>query len=464
MIFKKSIFMKLFLTYLLILFLSFTVFSFVSYLLIENRLTESHRHELSEQAKTVAEFIQHAHEQGWEHQVIIESLEMSIARQDKAFYLMGQNEEVLYHAGQPPVSITLDHEVLQSAFQGKHIIQKVKLKELNQYALLAATPIVHAETEKVLVMISYGFEKEILQRKLNFLLGLVITILITAASLFFISKRLTSSLTDMSKIALSFAKGNFNQRVHIDSKDEIGQLGMSLNYMAKELASLDQMRKDFVANVSHDLRSPLTSIHGFAEALIDGTIPKQRQDHYLSIIKNETNRLIKLVNDLLDISKLESGHFGLQPIPFNFSEQVRRVIAKMEPYLADRQVEIGLITDEEADVDVYADPDRIEQVLVNLLQNAINFSHAGGQIDVILTKAERASLEIRDYGMGIKEEDIQFIWDRFYKVDKARSKKLGTGIGLSIVKQILEKHESPIEVESELGKGTSFRFTLPLAK
>lgn len=460
----KTIFMKLFLTYLLILFLSFTVFSFVSYLLIENRLTERHRHELSEQVQTVAEYIQHAHKQGLSHEVIVDSLEMSIARQEKVFYIIGQNGQVLYHAGQPPSAFSLSKEFLDSSLNGEQVIRKVRLQEMNQHALLAAAPILRGGTEEVLVMLAYGFEKEILQRKLNFLLGLVITILVTAASLFFISKRLTSSLTEMSKIALAFAKGNFNQRVHVESKDEIGQLGMSLNYMAKELASLDQMRKDFVANVSHDLRSPLTSIHGFAEAIIDGTIPKQRQDHYLTIIKNETNRLIKLVNDLLDISKLESGHYELYPVPFNFSEQVRRVIAKMEPYMADHQVEIQLITDEEADISIYADPDRIEQVLINLLQNAINFSHPGGQIDVTLTKRERAYLEIRDYGMGIKEEDMQFIWDRFYKVDKARSKKLGTGIGLSIVKQILERHESPIEVESKLGKGTAFRFSLPLTK
>lgn len=455
--------MKLFFTFLLILFLSFAIFSFISYVLIESNLSENHRHSVVDQVNTVAEYIQHAHEKDWSQEMLISSLEMSIARQDKVYYVLDETGRLVFQAGQSPASFSISKELYQPVFNGESLIRKVKIEELDQFILFAAAPIEGIQTQKAVVMVSYGFEKEFIKRKINFIVGLLVTIGITALTLFFISKRLTSNLTEMSKISLQFAKGRFDQRIRIDSKDEIGQLGVSLNYMAEELASLDQMRKDFVANVSHDLRSPLTSIHGFAEALIDGTIPNERQHHYLAIIKTETQRLIKLVNDLLDLSKMQSGHYELQPILFNFSEQVRRVIAKMEPLLTNSQVDIHLIAEEDMDIQVWADPERIEQVLFNLLQNSIHFSHPRGTIEVTLRKMEGAAhFEIRDYGIGMNEQELKFIWDRFYKVDKARSKKSGTGIGLSIVKQILELHDSPIKVISEPGKGTSFLFSLPL--
>ncbi|MCD8500677.1 MAG: HAMP domain-containing histidine kinase [Bacillaceae bacterium] len=267
----------------------------------------------------------------------------------------------------------------------------------------------------------------------------------------------------MNKSALEFAKGNFTHRVKIETKDEIGQLGETMNYMAKELGSIDQMRKEFVANVSHDLRSPLTSIKGFLGALIDGTIPSTQQAKYYNVMKNETERLMKLVEDLLDMARLEANQLELSLNVYNVSEQVRIVIAKMEPELSKHQIEIELMNEE--DVNVFADQDRIHQVLVNLLQNAIQFSKPKSKIEVsIETNNEEAFIRIRDYGFGMKQEDIQFIWERFYKTEKARTYKGGTGIGLSIVKHIIDLHQSTIDVDSKLGEGTTFTFTLKLEK
>jgi signal transduction histidine kinase len=294
-----------------------------------------------------------------------------------------------------------------------------------------------------------------------FAMGSFISIIITGLFAYFFSKKITAPLREMNCAALHIAKGQFDQRVKIKTCDELGQLGGAFNYMAQELASLDQMRKDFVSNVSHDLRSPLTSIHGFVMAFLDEAVPNERKYQYFTIMKEQTERMIKLVNDLLDIAQMETGQLEIHPIIFNLSELVRQILARMDPLFEKKQVHVQLISEELQDIDVCADPDRIDQVLVNLLQNAVHFSPANGFIEVILKKEKQAMVSIRDYGPGIKEEDMELIWKRFYKADKARSKRTGTGIGLSIVKHILDLHQSPIQVKSVVGNGASFTFTLP---
>nr|WP_281419858.1 HAMP domain-containing sensor histidine kinase [Evansella tamaricis] len=291
---------------------------------------------------------------------------------------------------------------------------------------------------------------------------ILLALVIAGFIIFFTSRKITSPLREMNHSALQFAKGDFNHRVKIETKDEIGQLGETFNYMAQELASIDQMRKDFVANVSHDLRSPLTSIRGFLGALMDGTIPKEQQNKYLEIMKNETERLMKLVEDLLDMARLEANQIDINPVNYNVSEQLRLSIAKMEPLISQHEVDIELNGE---DINVTADRDRMEQVINNLLQNAIQFSKKNSKIEVTIKKVgEEAEISIRDFGLGMDEEDLKYIWERFYKKEKARSTKGGTGIGLSIVKHIIDLHGTSIQVESELNYGTTFSFTLKLAE
>jgi signal transduction histidine kinase len=297
-----------------------------------------------------------------------------------------------------------------------------------------------------------------------FVFASIISITINGLFTYYLSKRNTAPLREMNRVALHIARGQFDQRVKVKSRDELGELGKTLNYMAQELAGMDQMRKDFVANVSHDLRSPLTSIHGFVRAFLDDTIPNDRKRHYYSIMKEQTERMIKLVNDLLDMARIEAGQLEIRPVIFNLSELVRQVVARMEPEFMKKQVNVEMISEEAQDIHICADPDRIDQVIVNLLQNAVQFSSPNSFVEVILKKEEQAVISIRDYGEGIRQEDIESIWERFYKADRARTKKVGTGLGLSIVKHILDLHQSPIHVKSEVGIGTIFTFTLPIAR
>lgn len=307
-------------------------------------------------------------------------------------------------------------------------------------------------------------QNDIKQMKHLFGAASLISLTISGIFTYYLSKRITSPIRDMNQIALQIARGQFNQVMEIKSRDELGELGETFNYMAQELAGLDQMRKDFVANVSHDLRSPLTSIHGFVMAFQDNTIPEERKDYYLSIMKEQTERMIKLVNDLLDMARIEAGQMEIRPTMFNLSELVRQVIARMEPEIEKKQVNVELIITQERDIHVFADPDRIDQVIVNLILNAIQLSSPGSPVEVKLDIEDKAIVCIRDYGPGIKPENINSIWERFYKVDKARANKVGTGIGLSIVKHILDQHQSTIQVSSVLGNGAAFTFTLPLEK
>jgi signal transduction histidine kinase len=235
--------------------------------------------------------------------------------------------------------------------------------------------------------------------------------------------------------------------------------------MAGELAGVETMRRDFVANVSHDLRTPLTSLHGFLTALLDGTIPKEKEQQYITMMKEQTERQIRLVADLLDLARMEANQLQINPSNFNLAEEVRKMIARMDPELTKRKVEIHFITDETVDIYVFADRDQIERVIINLLQNALQFSPEGSTIEVGLEiQNELAVLIVGDHGPGIKKENVNYIWQRFYKEDQARTKQVGTGIGLSIVKQILELHDTTIQVASEEGKGTTFWFNLPLKK
>ncbi|MCT8138244.1 GHKL domain-containing protein [Anaerobacillus sp. CMMVII] len=215
---------------------------------------------------------------------------------------------------------------------------------------------------------------------------------------------------------------------------------------------------------SHDMRSPLTSINGFVGAMLDGTIPENDQKRYLHLMKDETERLIKLVNDLLDIARIEAGQVSIHPRNYNVSEQIRKLIAKLEPQLSKQKIDIEIQSNEEDDLYIFADRDRIDQVLGNLIENAINFSNNKGLVVITLSKIEKeVQISIADHGPGIPKKELKFIWDRFFKVDKARSQKVGTGIGLSIVKHIIDLHGAKIEVQSELGKGTVFSISLPTA-
>lgn len=294
-----------------------------------------------------------------------------------------------------------------------------------------------------------------------FLISAGAAVVIAFVLVYIFSLRLSNPLKQIKNAAGRIANGEFEKRLSIKSKDEIGELAKTFNQMALALQNIEEMRRGFIANVSHELRTPMTSIRGFIEGILDGTIPSENHRHYLSIVRDETNRLNRLVNDLLDLAKMESGEMELNVTDFNINELVRQCVIKLETLL----IEKGLTVDadfEEDSILVTADRDAIERVLYNLIHNAIKFTPEGGNIKLTTRKQKGVvNVTVKDNGIGIDVDQIDMIWDRFYKTDKSRSRdKTGTGLGLAIVRNIINEHGQKIWINSKVGEGTAFCFTL----
>lgn len=269
----------------------------------------------------------------------------------------------------------------------------------------------------------------------------------------------------IAKGANEYASGNFNAKIDVHSNDEIGYLAASLNYMANELNTLEEDQRKFVSNVSHDFRSPLTSIKGYVEAMLDGTIPPELQEKYLNIILFETERLNKLTKSLLELNKFGSHGIMLDITDFDINATIKTTALTFEGSCTEKHIMFDLILSG-GNLYVSADMSKIQQVLYNLIDNAIKFSHANSIITIETTeKNEKVFVSVKDTGIGIPKDSIKKIWERFYKTDLSRGKdKKGTGLGLSIVKEIIQAHGENINCISTEGVGTEFIFTLPLAK
>lgn len=288
---------------------------------------------------------------------------------------------------------------------------------------------------------------------------------ITVPIAFIISKYITKPVSQINEAVTAFSRGAYDSRVRVGRKDELGELGMSFNDMADKVSGLEKMRRDFVANVSHELRSPLSSIRGFLEAMEDGTIPADEHAKYIEIVLDETRRMSGMVNDLLDIARIESGQYKLNLTVFDINDLISRVLITFEARITAKNIDVDAQLDYEP-LYVEADRDRIGQVLHNLIDNAIKFMPDENGLLTIKSVANKHSVyvSVRDNGSGIPKEDLAHIFDRFYKAEKAHTYKngSGTGLGLSIVKLVIDQHKGEIKAESS-ENGTIFTFSLKQA-
>lgn len=269
-------------------------------------------------------------------------------------------------------------------------------------------------------------------------------------------------LKKLMKAAMEYSSGNYTYKLNIKGPNEYRDLGAAISYMAEEISMLDDYQKKFVANISHDFRSPLTSIKGYAEAILDGTIPTDMQDRYLNIILFETERLNKLTSSLLELNRFESRSALLDIVSFDINLVIKKTAESFEGACRSKKITLNLVF---SSTETYVDADmsKIQQVLYNLIDNAIKFSHNNSKIKVSTEeKGEKVFVSVKDYGIGIPKDSIKKIWDRFYKTDASRGKdKKGTGLGLSITKEIIQAHNENINVVSTEGVGTEFIFSLP---
>jgi two-component system phosphate regulon sensor histidine kinase PhoR len=257
------------------------------------------------------------------------------------------------------------------------------------------------------------------------------------------------------------AKGDFS--VRLDSADPdnqmVGVLANSVNKMALELEQMENLRQEFISNVSHEIQSPLTSIGGFAQAMQNDQLSVEERHHYLAIIETESRRVSRITEDLLKLAALESEHAKFEPKPYRLDKQVRSLILACEPQWIEKVLDFDVALNE---VEITADEDLLSQVWTNLIHNSIKFTPQGGKVWVDLRRdGEVVEFEIRDSGIGIAPEDQGRIFERFYKADRSRTRSNGgSGLGLAIVKKIVELHEGEIEVESSPGTGTTFTVRL----
>lgn len=272
-------------------------------------------------------------------------------------------------------------------------------------------------------------------------------------------------IKDINAAILEYGKGNFAYRIQPAFDDEIGNLAVSLDYMATKLNEMDQYQQDFLSNISHDFRSPLTSIKGYLEAIADGTIPPEQQGRYIDIVLFETDRLTKLTSNILTLNELDPKSVRLECSDFDVNSLMRHTIETFEGRCKKKKIQFQLTFPGE-NLYVYGDKSKIGQIIYNLIDNAIKFSPENSCIFVtVRVKGEKAIISIKDNGCGIEKESLGKIFDRFYKSDTSRGKdKKGSGLGLSIVKEILLAHNENIDVVSTVGVGTEFTFTLALSK
>ena len=349
--------------------------------------------------------------------------------------------------------------------QNKSVLELTNLDIYDSLQYVTKTNLTYSNGEKygTVFAASPVFEAKTLLFAVTriFIISAIAPVIIMLIALYVMTYRLTKPLKLMSEASRAMAKGDFSKRIPVMSDDEIGELAVSFNMMTNSLAQLEGMRKSFVANVSHELKTPMTTIGGFIDGILDGTIEKDRQSYYLDIVSNEVKRLSRLVQSMLSMARLESGEFVLKPELFDLRELLCSIVISQEQRIEQKKLSIvGL--DELQDISITADKDLIHQAIYNLVDNAIKFSPENGKITFTLkNENKKVAFTIVNNGKGIPENELPLVFERFYKVDKSRSaSKNSTGLGLYIVKTIITAHGGNLTVSSKENVFTSFKVTL----
>ncbi len=371
-----------------------------------------------------------------------------------------ENDGVLFETFSKESFKFADHE-LQRRTGGKPPMQIEFMSETMIYVRLVDK----ADGSKLMVMVHSTITPinatvETLRVQLCYITLIMLVLSLTLA--FLISRKISQPIIQINQTAKRLAKGNYDVHFAGNGFLEISELSDTLNYAAVELSKVEELRRELIANISHDLRTPLTMITGYAEVMRD--LPGENTPENVQIIIDEAKRLSVLVDDILDLSKLQSGVQALTPAIFNLTQNIRDILVRYSKLIEQRGYQIKFICG--GDVYVNADQVKINQVVYNLINNAVNYTGPDKQITVCQSVYDhKVKIEVIDSGEGIAEEQLPYIWDRYYKVDKKhRRAAVGTGLGLSIVKTILDMHHANYSVISSVGQGSIFWFELDTAE
>lgn len=289
--------------------------------------------------------------------------------------------------------------------------------------------------------------------------------IVTLIAIYFITERIIAPLRQINVATKKFASGKFDTRLPVEGNDEVTELSRSFNTMAESLANIEYTRSVFLANISHDLRTPMTTITGFIDGMLDGAIPPEKHSYYLEIIAQETRRLSRLVSQLLDISRMEAGNRKFEKSNFDICEMARIILLSFESKIDQKKLDVQFSTSKER-LFVFSDKDAINQVLYNICENAVKFSREGGRYVIdIREHSDKVIVSVYNEGVGIKSEDLPHVFDRFYKSDKSRGlDKTGVGLGMYIAKTIMDNLDEKIHVSSKFGEYCCFEISLEKSK
>ena len=358
--------------------------------------------------------------------------------------------------------ITINSNLLSALYQQGQLVGKATIGGTECY--VAAAPIYENGNiiGSVFALSGTGIQSISVIVLRMFVISALFCLVFAFICVYYLTKRMLSPLQQMSRAAKQFASGDFSYRVKIEGSDELSDLGRAFNDMAQALNKLEGSRRSFVSNVSHELKTPMTSIGGFIDGILDGTIPPEKEKYYLGIVSAEVKRLSRLVVSMLNMSKIESGDLEMKPSRYDIADQVIHILLTFEQKIESKSIDIRGLEDFKP-VYVVADQDMIYQCIYNLVDNAVKFTNNGGYIEVRLTESSgQVELKIKNSGTGIKAEDLSRVFERFYKADKSRSlDSNGAGLGLYLVKLMVEMHGGRVRAVSESEDTAEFSFTLP---
>ena len=467
---KSTVYLKFIVAYLVFAVLSLLTINTVTSEMVRDAMIRSKAAELYKEAtaisNTYSKNLANKNFSGFDFRNQLNTVDTMTST---TIWILSTNGTVLFDSGSPSGQVTFNSEPFDPAnmTQGYYTVGDFygSFQEPMISALSPVTSnfrrqayiVVHSPLKNVEERL-YGIRRiAYLTFGVVFLLSLIILIFFT--TIIYLPMR------KITKAAREYTGGNLDYVIEIDKDDEIGRLAASLNLMASQLSRAEENQKKFIANVSHDFRSPLTSIRGYLEAMVDGTIPPEMHEKYLNIVLNETERLTKLTNSLLTLNNLNIRGTVLEVTDFDINKVIKNTAETFEGTCMEKKIRFKLFLTGQT-LFVTADEEKIKQVLYNLIDNAIKFSNANSTIKVETTeKNEKVFVSVKDSGIGIPKDSLKLIWDRFYKTDSSRGKdKKGTGLGLSITKEIINAHHENINVISTEGVGTEFIFTLPKSK
>lgn len=464
----KSIFVKLLVTYLAIIISFIAVLSLLISVVYNWYVFDQKQKELEKTGYYVSELVNKLERKEISQLELNHSLDSMGYISDSMIYALRIDKKTLENPKNLQLGEDLEENYLLSDLQtilnGESVFRKKQYSQkFDMYVVFSGVPWkTSSGISGAILLFSPISEINSNIAKLNLVIWVmsIALILLSALVIYYNSLRISKPIKQMELAAVRLASGENSEDLIVKSTDEIGTLAKSFNYMKQQLASTEKMRSEFIASVSHDMRTPLTSINGFVSGMLDGIVKPEDYNKYLAIIKEETLRLTRLTNDILQLAKLQSGSLRLNRENLMVTEILNFGINSTKVLMEEKSIHLNLECPKATKV--YADKDKLKQILINILENAVKYTDTGGEI-VISVNAKPSSTEfrVRDTGIGISPEDLPQIFEKFFRVDKSRSSPGGTGLGLNIAKSLIELHEGKIWAVSTLGAGTEIIFELP---